>query len=163
MTGGRLTGEFRDAFARLDALYRVAVAPGRPLELGAFDGFRRALVQQLAVEERVLMPALAAKLDPGFEPMRRELKSRHRGILALLVPTPCDDWAADLRELLDHHVAHAFAPGGLYPLLDEHLAADAELVRSQVNGLPRVKLAPFQDGPEVGALLEALLANVGVS
>ena len=158
----RLSEEFGRRYERIDALFFAAVRPGRAINLGAFDTFRRALAQALAIEEQVLMPALAEHLGARFTAPWRELKARHENLLTLLVPTPCDDWAGDLRELLDHHRRQVFRPGGLYPLADVHLASRAERVLSQAAEVKRVKVAPFQGGVQVRAHLNELLHEVGV-
>ncbi|MBS1150512.1 MAG: Proteophosphoglycan 5 [Myxococcaceae bacterium] len=144
------------------ALFAAATRGGRVVDLKSYDRFRSALVQHIAIEERVLMPALTRKLGPAFEATRRKLQQDHEGILALLVPTPNEIWLQDLHEFLLHHFAVEESPGQLHALCTRHLAGDDRRLREAADRLPVIPLEPFEDGVRVPQVLARMKAAVGL-
>jgi hypothetical protein len=79
------------------------------VDLRRFDDFRQALPRHIAIEEKVLMPALTKVL--GKAPLfQNGLRMDHAGIAALCIPTPTSEWLDDLKELLEHHQRVEEAP-----------------------------------------------------
>ena len=144
------------------ALFATATRGGRVVDRQSYDLFRGALLQHIAIEERVLMPALSARLGAAFEPTRRKLQQDHEGILALLVPTPNEIWLEDLHEILLHHFAVEESPGHLHALCALHLAEDDRLLRLAAARLPPIPLEPFEDGARVSQVLARMKAAVGI-
>jgi len=136
-------------------------SPGGTVDLPAFDEFRRRLLRHIAIEERVLMPALVACLaqPPLF---RNGLRKDHAGLAALCVPTPCLEWVQDLGELLAYHHQVEEGAGGFYELLDAHLT-DLAAIQAAVARLPVLRLPPFESGRRVRQLLRQVLIETGVS
>jgi hypothetical protein len=147
--------------AALSSALRKSRAPGGGVDLRAFDGFRHQLLRHIAIEERVLMPALVAAL--GQPPLfRNGLRKDHAGIAALCIPTPCLEWLQDLGELLEYHHHVEEGAGGFYDLLDAHLTDEAT-VRAAIAALPPLRLPPFESGRRVRVLLRQVLAQTGVT
>lgn len=131
------------------------------VDLERFNEFRHGLLRHIAIEETLVMPALARIL--GAEPVMRKAQRReHAGIAALCVPTPSLEWIEDLRELLAHHQRVEEAPDSLHDLVAQHLADDEALLEA-VKSFPRLTLPDFAHGPRVKALLQQVMVLVGLS
>ncbi|MEW5741657.1 MAG: hemerythrin domain-containing protein [Myxococcota bacterium] len=151
-----LAVEHAESQAKLDACVRSG-----EVDLKRFDEFRHNLLRHIAIEERVLMPALTKAL--GKAPLfQNGLRKDHAGIAALCVPTPTREWLEDLKELLAHHQRVEEAPGGFYALLDQHVGGDPHLLE-QVARFPRLSLPDFVRGPKVRDLLEEVLSLTGIT
>lgn len=152
-----LTAEHAESQARLAACHLKDGA----VDLKRFDEFRHSLLRHIAIEEKVLMPALTKAL--GKPPLfQNGLRKDHAGIAALCVPTPTREWLEDLRDLLEHHQRVEEAPGGFYAQLDQHVGGDPHL-HEAVASFPRLKLPDFERGPKVRALLEEVLSQTGIT
>ncbi|MEW6434776.1 MAG: hemerythrin domain-containing protein [Myxococcota bacterium] len=152
-----LAAEHADSQAKL----RACVGPDDAVDLRRFDDFRHALLRHIAIEEKVLMPALTKAL--GRPPLfQNGLRKDHAGVAALCVPTPTREWVEDLRELLEHHQRVEEAPGGFYALVDHHLGGDP-LLLDAVATFPALTLPEFVRGPKVRDLLHEVLALTGIT
>ncbi len=132
------------------------------VDVGAFDLFRRRLLQQIAEEERVILPALTQCL--GGPPLyRAALRHDHAGLATLCAPLPERESVENLRELFAQHSAVEEAAGGLYEMADQLLGARAATVLAGARALPQVKLTPFNGGPWVRELLSEVLRAAGLA
>lgn len=152
-----LAAEHADSQAKL----RACVGPDGAVDLKRFDEFRHALLRHIAIEEKVLMPALTKAL--GKPPLfQNGLRKDHAGVAALCVPTPTREWLDDLRELLEHHQRVEEAHGGFYALVDHHLGGDP-LLLDAVTTFPALTLPDFVRGPKVRELLQEVLLVTGIT
>ncbi|GEJ58478.1 hemerythrin domain-containing protein [Anaeromyxobacter diazotrophicus] len=145
-----------EVHARLDALLAQAVA-GPDLDRAAFAAFREGLLRHIAVEEKVLFPALRAARGGEELPYARRLRVDHGAIAALLVPTPTPGIARELRTLLDPHNELEEGEGGLYATCDALLAGEAEALLERMRAYPPVRVAAHRDGPRVCRTAEEAL------
>jgi len=152
-----LVGEHAETLARLAA---CSLRDGT-VDLKRFDDFRHALLRHIAIEEKVLMPALTKAMGklPLFQ---NGLRKDHAGVAALCVPRPSREWLDDLKELLEHHHRVEEAPGGFYALLDQHCGGDPHL-HLAVSSFPKLDLPDFVRGPRVRQLLEGVLTLTGIT
>lgn len=158
----RLTGQLTREHVELPALLPGCVLPGGAVDLRRFDEFRHRALRHLAIEELVLIPALARRL--GHRPMfQNGLRKDHAAIVALCVPTPNPDWVKDLGELLAYHNAVEESPGGFYALLDALKLADDPRVTQAIEALPPLELPPFASGHQLRAQLHAVMRATGAS
>ena len=148
---------------RLGMLLAAAMDSSTGYDEQAFEIFRRALVRHVAIEERVLAPALEARLGDGFAAARRKLRQDHRALVTLVIPRPCREWLEDLRELLAHHFEVEEREGGLHELAERFLTPDAPKLIAAARGLPEVELGPPCEGAEVEAALHAALERFGLA
>ena len=146
---GPLTSWFSEDHARLDGLLRRSVADAGAFDREAFEAFRGGLLRHIALEEKLLLPALRSARGGDPLPVERRLRVDHGAIASLLVPTPDAGIVAELRSILEPHNAVEEEPGGLYQACDELLAAEAEALLERVRAYPPVKVAPHRDGPNV--------------
>lgn len=146
-----------EVHARLDALLARAVAVPPAVEPEAFAAFREGLLRHIAVEEKVLFPALRAARGGEELPYARRLRVDHGALAALLVPTPSAGLAGELRAILGPHNELEEGEGGLYATCDALLAAEAGALVERMRAYPPVRVAAHRDGPRVCRTAEEAL------
>ncbi|HEU4385199.1 MAG TPA: hemerythrin domain-containing protein [Anaeromyxobacteraceae bacterium] len=157
---GPLTSWFAEDHARLDALLRRSMASPGAFDEEAFEAFRAGLLKHIALEEKILLPALRQARGGEPLPLARRLRVDHGAIASLLVPTPDAALVAELRSILEPHNAAEEGPGGLYAACDQLLAGEAEALLARIRAYPDVKVAPHRDVPGVyRTAAEALRAS----
>ena len=147
--------------ARLDALLQRAFADPNRTDLEAYGQFRAGLLRHIAMEEKILLPA--AQKARGGEPLPIAAKLRldHGALAALLVPTPTTTIAASLRVILAAHNPLEEGADGLYQTCEALLAGESEDIVAQLQAVPEVKLAAYNDRPQVMESARRALARAG--
>jgi hypothetical protein len=143
--------------ARLDALLARAIAAPPAIDREAFAAFREGLLRHIAVEEKLLLPALRAVRGGEALPYARRLRVDHGAIAALLVPTPTPDIAREIRTILVPHNQLEEGEGGLYATCDALLASGAGALLDSMRAYPPVRVAAHRDGPRVCRTAEEAL------
>jgi hypothetical protein len=154
---GPLTSWFADDHARLDQLLRRSVADPGAFDAEAFEAFRGGLLRHIALEEKILLPAVREARGGEPLPQARRLRVDHGAIAALLVATPAPAIAAELRKILEPHNVVEEGEGGVYAACDALLAPQAEALLARLRAYPPVKVARYQDGPRVCRTAEEAL------
>ncbi len=147
--GGPIGRHLSEDHARLDALLARAVAGDGPLSREPFDAFRAGLLRHIALEEKILFPALREASGGEPLPVLRRLRVDHGALASLLVPPPTPELVGELRSILDPHDALEEGPGGLYERCDALLAGRAQEILDRMRAYPPVKVAAYYDGPRV--------------
>lgn len=146
---GPISRFFAEDHRRLDALLREAVAtPGR-VDPGPYAAFRAGLLRHIALEEKILLPALREILGPEPLPDHRRFRIDHGAIASLLVPPPTPQLVEEIRSILEPHNQFEEAPEGLYALADAKLATEADDLLARARRYPEVRVAAYFDGPRV--------------
>lgn len=152
---GPFTAYFEAEHEELGRLLRRSLPRTGEVDLTYFDAFRRRLLQRIAVEERVLFPALEAR---GARLLYRPGLARdHRGLVAICAPTPHREWVDGLWEQLEFHHAVEMGAEGFCVQCDEFLSPDAAVVLARAATLPTVIVAPFEEGHRVRDRIAELL------
>jgi len=147
-----------DDHARLDGLLRRALARPGEVDREPYDAFRGGLLRHIGIEEKILMPAAREARGGEPLPLARRLRIDHGAITSLLVPTPTPAIAAELRSILDPHNLVEEETGGLYDTYDALLAGRATELLERMEAYPPVKVARYQDGPNVQRTAASALA-----
>ncbi len=147
--------------ARLDALLQRVFADPDQIDLKSYGQFRAGLLRHIAMEEKVLLPA--AQKANGGKPLQIAAKLRldHGALAALLVPTPTTAIAASLRAILAAHNPLEEGPDGFYQACEALLAGESEDIVASLKSTPEVRLAPFNDRPQVMESARRALARAG--
>ncbi|MGC3998012.1 MAG: hemerythrin domain-containing protein [Anaeromyxobacter sp.] len=133
--------------ARLEALLARAFR-GPDVDLASFGEFREGLLRHIALEEKLLVPALTAARGGEPLPFARRLRVDHGALAALLVPTPLQSTADELRTILVPHNALEEGPGGLYEACAALLSPnDEQGLLDRMRAYPPVRVARYHDGP----------------
>jgi hypothetical protein len=135
--------------ARLDGLLMKATERPGEIDQVAFSAFREGILRHIAMEEKILFPAVRIARGGERLPLARQLRIDHGAIAALLVPTPTTEIAGEIRKILEPHNKLEEGNGGLYEVCDALLSVEADLLLDRMRAYPPVKVARYQDGPEV--------------
>jgi hypothetical protein len=147
--GGSVARFLAADHARLDGLLAAAVRERGALDVAAFDAFRAGILWHIAVEEKLLFPAVRQARGGDPHPDWKRLRIDHGAITSLLVPSPTPQIVAEIRSVLAPHNAVEEGPGGVYERCDALLGAGAAALLEKVRAYPPVKTAPHRDGPRV--------------
>lgn len=132
---------------RLHALLgRAAASAG--VALDAYAAFRAGLLRHIAIEEKILFPAV--KRVTGATPAwLRELRIDHAALTSLLVPTPDAALLAEIAALLTEHDTKEEGDG-VYATCERLVGPTAlRELAARAEALPPVRVAPHFDGPGV--------------
>ena len=148
---------------RLEALLDRATATAGVVDAEPFEQFRSGLLRHIALEEKILLPAIRDARGGEPHPMAAQLRLDHGAIAAMLVPTPTTDGVARLRKLLEWHDEIEERSGGVYENCDAALAPIAIELLDRLRAYPPVRTAPHVDGPLVDKHIRETLALAGRS
>jgi len=157
MTSGPVHRFLAEDHVRLEALLLRSIAAAAAIDIDAYSEFRAGLLRHIAMEEKVLVPALR---DPGggeAPAFLARLRDDHAAIAALLVPPPSPAIVAALRDILAGHNPIEEGPGGLYDLSDQRAGAGAADLVDRLRDVPAVRVAAYRDEPRVHQHIERLL------
>jgi hypothetical protein len=132
---------------RLDRLLARADRDGRSVDAAAFDALRRGLQRHIAMEERVLLPLVRARLGRPL-PSEKVMRDDHARLATLLAGAPTPATCERLRELLGSHDPLEEGPGGLYARCDALARADAGELLSRLRATRAVsRRSPETESP----------------
>jgi Hemerythrin HHE cation binding domain len=154
---GPIAQHMEEDHARLDALLARAVATPGEVDRAAFDAFRGGLLRHIALEEKILFPAMRSAGGDEAVPQARRLRVDHGALAALLVPTPTPGIAGEIRTILGRHNQLEEGEGGLYAAADALLSAEAGALLERLRAYPPVRVAAHRDGPRVCRTAEEAL------
>lgn len=156
---GGVTDYLNSDHARLHGLLKRAMA-GPQCDLEAFGDFRRGLLRHIAIEEKVLLPAVRKARDGSPLERAHELRIDHGALVSLLVPTPDLALCREILSLLSIHDAKEEGRGGVYEECEHWLGnEELSLLAGRAASYPEVKVNPYFDGPNVFRTAEEALAS----
>ncbi len=154
---GPIAQHMEEDHARLDALLVRAVATPGEVDRAAFDAFRGGLLRHIALEEKLLFPAMRSAGGDDAVPLARRLRVDHGALASLLVPTPTPGIVGEIRTILGPHNQLEEGAGGLYAKADALLSAEAGALLERLRAYPPVRVAAHRDGPRVCRTAEEAL------
>jgi hypothetical protein len=130
---------------RLHGLLARACGGGQ-VDADAFLSFRAGLLRHIAIEEKILFPAVRAARGGEPLPRVRELRAAHSAIASLLVTRPDIDLCGELAYVLGKHDAQEEGPEGVYAECEAVLGlpASRELAR-RARAYGQVRAAAYRD------------------
>jgi hypothetical protein len=146
---------------RLDDLLQRAVAAPDVIDMEAYSEFRKGLIRHIALEEKIVLPAIT-RLQGGRQPaMAERLRLDHGALVALLVPPPSPSVVLTIRSILQIHNALEEQEGGLYLLLEQLAGADTERLAEQLKSAPDVPVLPHNESPGILEATRRAVARAG--
>ena len=115
-------------------------------DLDAFTAMRRRLLRHIAVEEKILFPAVRAA-DPAALFDARELKLEHAAIGSLLVPVPDLALAGEIAGLLARHDEREESAGGVYARCEAAIGEASFELAERARAFPEVRASADLDRP----------------
>jgi hypothetical protein len=158
---GKIYTYLADDHARLDALLERATARPDRIEPAAYAEFRAGLLRHISMEEKILLPAAQRARGGTPLPGAAKLRLDHGALAALLVPTPTASIVAAIRAILNEHNVVEEGPGGVYEQCEELAASERDEILETLRNAPEVKVAPYNDGPNVAEAMRRALAKAG--
>jgi hypothetical protein len=120
----RITDYLVADHGRLHILLGLACA-GETVDAAAFAAFRAGLLRHIAIEEKILFPAVQAAHGNEPLPRFRALHEAHSAIARLLVVRPDLDLCSELAYVLGRHDAQEEGRDGVYAECEHVLGPSA--------------------------------------
>jgi hypothetical protein len=131
------------------------------MDLDAYAEFRRGLLRHIAIEEKILLPAVERARDGVPLEIAARLRLDHGAIAALLVPTPTPAIVATLRHILGRHNEIEEGADGLYAICDRMLAPDVAPLAAEMARYPGLAVSPHNDAAVVMPAVVRALERAG--
>lgn len=134
--------------ARLDSLLERSLGEDGLVDREVYQELRRGLLQHIAMEEKVLIPAVRQADPDDVEHVANLLRLRrdHGRIAHLLTIEPQPFVIKELAGILGPHNALEEDEHGLYGRADALGRAEAERLVAEMKAVAPVKVAPFRRG-----------------
>ena len=158
---GILTGYLAADHDRLDGLLRSALRTAGTIDMGPYAEFRAGLMRHIAMEEKVMLPAVARMQGGRQAEIASRLRLDHGALVALLVPPPTPSIIATMLFILDGHNALEEKDGGVYELVDTLAGAEAESLLQQLRDTPPVPVLPHNERPDIIEATRRAVARAG--
>ncbi len=146
---------------RLDGLLDRAISARGAIDQNPYDAFRAALLRHIAMEERILFPAIARFQGGEQTPVVKQLRLEHGALSALLVPPPDTAVVSTLRKILSAHNHREEEEAGVYRLLERLAGAEGASLLEKLKATPPVPVAPYNTRPEVLEVMRRAVARAG--
>ncbi len=140
---------------RLDELLASMIRSDGSINEVSYQTFRGGLLWHIAVEERVLFPAV--RLRRGDSALTQQLHRDHAALAALLVPPPTAAEIQAIRNILEAHNPLEDAPGGFYDDVERLLGDEMPAILARVRDYPPVPLAKHADTEVTRRSIEKLI------
>jgi hypothetical protein len=138
---------FTNDHRRLEFLLHRAFNSGDKIDQAAYDEFRSGLLKHIALEEKILIPALGETESGKPYPPAAQLRLEHGAIASLLVLPPSIPVRNALFGILQHHNKREESEHGLYIDCDCLLSKSVEAMMERVKMAADVPLRPYNDSP----------------
>jgi hypothetical protein len=132
---------------RLDRLLARAAANPDSIDLESYSQFRTGLLRHIAIEEKVVLPAIARLQNGRQAEVALRLRLDHGALVALLVPSPTKPIVATIRSILRVHNPLEEREGGLYRILDKLAGSETDDLLEKLKKYPEVPALPYNDRP----------------
>src|SRR3972149_4563214 len=150
-----------DDHDRLDGLLRrVTATPGK-IDMGPYTEFRAGIMRHIAMEEKVMLPAIARLQGGRPAAVADRLRLDHGAIVALLVPPPTPAIIATLLSILHVHNELEESDGGGYQLAHRLCGPEAGSLLKALKETPPVPVLPHNEKPEIIGATRRAVARAG--
>ena len=140
---------------RLDRLLTSALRPDGSIDEVSYRTLRGGLLWHIAVEERVLLPAV--RMRRANSEIERQLHRDHAALAALLVPPPSAAEIEAIRAILEAHNPLEEGSGGFYEDVEEIVGDELPAILARLREVPQVRLAPHVDTDVTRRSIEQLV------
>ena len=140
---------------RLDLLLAAALRRDGTVDTDHYIEFRRGLLRHIAIEEKILFPAIRAK--GGRSELVEQLHRDHSALAALLVPPPAAAEIHQIRSILREHNPLEENVGGLYEIAESAAGEELKTMVAAAEAIPPVTLALHADTPITRSSIEQLV------
>ena len=145
---------------RIDELLARAIGTENQIDAEVYDGFRRALLRHIGMEEKIVLPAVERRQGAPL-PVAAQLRLEHGAIALLLVLIPTPQIVSVIRRVLKQHNAREEGSDGVYSAAERVLRSSAVEVLDQLRAAPEVPLKRCLTTPRVIAAARRTLTLAG--
>ncbi|HVN48376.1 MAG TPA: hemerythrin domain-containing protein [Bacteroidota bacterium] len=146
---------------RLESLLHRAFNSRENIDETAYAEFRSGLLKHIAMEEKILIPALSNVRDGAPYPLAAQLRLEHGAIASLLVLPPSVTVKNVLLGILQHHNKREESESGLYSDCDCLLSNAPENIMQKTMRYPDVPVMPYNDSPHAHDAARRAVARAG--
>jgi hypothetical protein len=158
---GPLHRYLSDDHDRLDRLLDRTVAVPGMITMEAYADFRKGLLRHIAMEEKIVLPAIAQLQGGRQADVAERLRLDHGALVALLVPPPSSSIILTIRSILAVHNALEEHEGGMYQLFERLAGQESGKFLAQLIAAPEVPVVPHNDRPGVLEATQRAVARAG--
>jgi len=146
---------------RLDALLDRAIGTAGRIDLEHYTEFRAGLLKHIAMEEKVLIPAVERLHKGHLKEIAARLRLDHGALAALLVPTPSPQIINALHGILSSHNKLEEGQGGFYEITEQIPQEQQRELLARIRSMPAVPVMPLSTRPEILNATRRALARAG--
>lgn len=150
-----------DDHERLDSLFQHAIARPGVIDAESYHEFRKGLLRHIAMEEKIVLPAIARWQGGKKAAIGERLRLDHGALVALLAPPPTPSIMLTIRSILDLHNELEEREGGLYELLEDMAGPEMEQILAQLKSAPPIAVLPNNDKAEVLDAAKKVVTRAG--
>src|SRR5689334_17100395 len=118
---------------RLEALLENAVGNRGEINMEPYAEFRKGLLRHIAIEEKIVLPAIAKWQGGRKASIAERLRLDHSAIASLLVPPPSPSIILTLRSILAIHNSREEGEGGLYEIFETLAGPEREAMLAKLK------------------------------
>jgi hypothetical protein len=145
---------------RIDELLTRAIGADNQIDAEVYDGFRRALLRHIGMEEKIVLPAVERRQGAPL-PVAAQLRLEHGAIASLLVLIPTPQIVSVIRRVLKQHNAREEGSDGVYSAAERVLQSSAVEVLAQLRAAAEIPLKRCLTTPRVVAATRRTLTRAG--
>lgn len=134
---------------RLDGLLRRAMEDLAVIDMESFAAFRKGLLRHIAMEEKIVFPAIEKSQGGKRTVLTERLHLDHGALVALMVPPPSASIVSMICSILEPHNTLEEQEGGLYDIFQQLAGSETERLSEQLRAAPEVPVLPYNDRPGI--------------
>lgn len=156
-----LSSYFRNDHWRLEALLKRVLAANDESANVAYSEFRSELLRHIALEEKILMPAIMKAQNGVPHPYAGRLRSEHGAFAALLVPSRSEKIINVFLGIMRRNNGLEEGADGLYAACENLPSEQIREINSRIKEYPSVPVMPHSDKPNVLAATRRAVSRAG--
>jgi hypothetical protein len=146
---GEIYTYFADDHQRLELLLdRTFAQPGH-IDEKAYAEFRSGLLRHIALEEKILLPALQESRHGIPHPSAAQLRLDHGAFAALVVPPPSSSIRQIFLGILPGHNTSEESADGIYAMCDALPQDRIDAILQRIKNYPAVRVMPYSPKEDI--------------
>ncbi len=158
---GEIFDTFQTDHRRLESLLAASFVHPGAVDGDGYAAFRSGLLRHIALEEKILLPALLRNNHGTPHPSASRLRLDHGAFAALLVPSPDERIRRVFLAIMHDHNDAEEATGGIYSECDILAGGIISDLRRAMEAYPQVPVMPHSSAPYVYDALRRAVARAG--
>jgi hypothetical protein len=140
---------FSDDHQRLEYLLDHAFGRANQINEIAYGEFRSGLLKHIALEEKILLPAIQKANVDRPHPSAAQLRLEHGAFAALLVPAPSAIIKKVFSAIIPSHNKLEESADGIYAICDRLPLDQIHDIMQKIKEYPSVPVMPYSHKPDI--------------